>query len=89
MDQELFERMLGGYVANLSSPLGWQTRVAVTTRGNTFYAKARFDFPTGGSVISKVRCDTSMPEQFIRSKAADLVRFALDMMLVADESLAV
>ena len=87
MNQELFERLLDFYVNNLSSPLGWKVAVVVETRGNVFCARARFDFPTGGMVVSKVTCDRSMPEQFVRSKAADLVRSALDMMLVSDESL--
>ncbi len=89
MNQQLFERMLDFYVSDLAGPLGWKTAVVVRTRGTFFYARARFDFPNGGMVVSKVKCDTSLPEQFIRSKAADLVRDALDMMLVldADESL--
>lgn len=88
MDQQLFERMLEFYVNDLASPLGWKTAVTVKKRGNLFCARARFDFPNGGMVVSKVKCDTAMPEQFVRSKAADLVRAALDMMLVEDESLA-
>jgi len=87
VNQELFERMLNFYVSDLASPLGWTTLVIVETRGNLFCARARFEFPNGGMVVSKVKCDRALPEQFIRSKAADLVRSALDMMLVADESL--
>jgi hypothetical protein len=88
VNQQLFERMLESYVNELASPLGWKTAVTVKTRGNLFCARARFDFPMGRMVVSKVKCDTSMPEQFIRSKAADLVRSALDIMLISDESLA-